>query len=127
MVYDNMAKRWVTELTEKDKKSRKKRMTLPKKQQDIEKVVQEIEEREGGGHHHHHHSHGDLDEIIAIVELLIDSLNVKMKELEDRVKLQSNEITRLYRVLALILRYLATDSESEKREIIRNAEKLLES
>ena len=127
MVYDNMAKRWVTELTEKDKKSRKKRMTLPKKQQDIEKVVQEIEEREGGGHHHHHHSHGDLDEIIAIVELLIDSLNVKMKELEDRVKLQSNEITRLYRVLALILRYLATDSESDKREIIRNAEKLLES
>ncbi len=127
MVYDNMAKRWVTGLTEKEKKGRKKRMTLPKKQQDIEKVVQEIEEREGGEHHHHHHSHGDLDEIIAIVELLIDSLNVKMKELEDRVRLQSNEITRLYRVLALILRYLATDNESEKREIIRNAEKLLES
>ena len=127
MVCDNMAKRWVIGLTEKEKKGRKKRMTLPKKQQDIEKVVQEIEEREGGEHHHHHHSHGDLDEIIAIVELLIDSLNVKMKELEDRVKLQSNEITRLYRVLALILRYLATDSESEKREIIRNAEKLLES
>ncbi|MEB3759200.1 MAG: hypothetical protein GSR87_05025 [Desulfurococcales archaeon] len=114
-------------MTEKEKKGRKKRMTLPKKQQDIEKVVQEIEEREGGEHHHHHHSHGDLDEIIAIVELLIDSLNVKMKELEDRVRLQSNEITRLYRVLALILRYLATDSESEKREIIRNAGKLLES
>ncbi|GEM_PF-735042 len=127
MVCDNMAKRWVIGLTEKEKKGRKKRMTLPKKQQDIEKVVQEIEEREGGEHHHHHHSHGDLDEIIAIVELLIDSLNVKMKELEDRVRLQSNEITRLYRVLALILRYLATDSESEKREIIRNAEKLLES
>jgi len=126
MVYDNMAKRWVVGLTEKEKKGRKKRMTLPKKQQDIEKVVQEIEEREGG-EHHHHHSHSDLDEIIAIVELLIDSLNVKMKELEDRVKLQSNEITRLYRVLALILRYLATDSESEKREIMRNAEKLLES
>ncbi len=127
MVCDNMAKRWVIGLTEKEKKGRKKRMTLPKKQQDIEKVVQEIEEREGGEHHHHHHSHGDLDEIIAIVELLIDSLNVKMKELEDRVRLQSNEITRLYRVLALILRYLATDSESEKREIIRNAGKLLES
>ncbi|MEB3757538.1 MAG: hypothetical protein GSR76_01620, partial [Desulfurococcales archaeon] len=75
-------------MTEKEKKGRKKRMTLPKKQQDIEKVVQEIEEREGGEHHHHHHSHGDLDEIIAIVELLIDSLNVKMKELEDRVRLQ---------------------------------------
>ncbi len=127
MVYDNMPKRWVIGLTEKEKKGRKKRMTLPKKQQDIEKVVQEIEGREGGEHHHHHHSHGDLDEIIAIVELLIDSLNVKMKELEDRVKLQSNEITRLYRVLALILRYLATDSESEKREIMKNAEKLLES
>jgi ribosomal protein S6 len=108
-------------MTEKEKK---KRMTLPKKQQDIEKVVQEIEER--GGEDHHHHSHGDLDEIIAIVELLIDSLNVKMKELEDKVKLQSNEITRLYRVLALILRYMATDDESEKKEIIENARKILE-
>ena len=113
-------------MTEKEKKGRKKRMTLPKKQQDIEKVVQEIEEREGG-EHHHHHSHGDIDEIIAIVELLIDSLNVKMKELDDKVRLQSNEITRLYRILALILKYLASDSESEKKEIIRNATKLLES
>ncbi len=108
-------------------KKQRKRMTLPKKKEDIEKVVEEIEEREPHDHHHHHHTHGDLDEIIAIVELLIDSLNVKMKELEDKVKLQSNEIVRIYRVLALILRYLSSEEKEEKDKLIAQAISILES
>ncbi|MCE4605904.1 MAG: hypothetical protein F7B59_01035 [Desulfurococcales archaeon] len=114
-------------MTDEDKASKKKkRMTLPKKQKDIERVVQEIEEREGG-EHHHHHDHGELDEIIAIVELLIDSLNVKMKEVEDKVRLQGNEITRIYKILSILIRYLALDDEEARKELIKEAETILES
>lgn len=114
-------------LTEGGKASKKKkRMTLPKKQKDIEKVVQEIEEREGH-EHHHHHAHGELDEIIAIVELLIDSLNVKMKEVEDKVRLQGNEITRIYKILSILVKYLALDNEEKKKTLIEEAEAILES
>ncbi|MCE4615340.1 MAG: hypothetical protein F7B60_07430 [Desulfurococcales archaeon] len=104
---------------------KKKRMTLPKKQQDIEKVVKEIEERER--HEHHHHAHGELDEIIAIVELLIDSLNVKMKDVEDKLRLQGNEITRIYRILSILVKYFALDDEESKKALIKEAESILES
>jgi hypothetical protein len=114
-------------LTEEGKSNKKKkRMTLPKKQQDIEKVVKEIEEREGH-EHHHHHAHGELDEIIAIVELLIDSLNVKMKDVEDKLRLQGNEITRIYRVLAILVKYLAIDNEEERKALLNEATRILES
>ncbi len=100
------------------KKKRKSRMTLPKKRDDIEKVVEEVAERHGHEHeHHHHHHHGDLDELLTVIELLLDSTNATVKVLDSKVKHQAREIATIYRVLSKIVEAcLASESSDERRE-----------
>ncbi|MEB3806657.1 MAG: hypothetical protein GSR73_03990 [Desulfurococcales archaeon] len=100
-----------------EQKKRKKRMTLPKKKEDIEKVVEEVSERHGHEHeHHHHHHHGDIDELLTVIELLLDSTNATVKVLDSKVKHQANEIATLYRVLAKVVEAcLAAENREERR------------
>jgi len=113
------------------RRRRKSRLSLPKDpNKDIEKIMKEIDERSPHDHehHHHHHHHGEVDELLVIMELLIDSLNNKVKELEDRISVASSEIVKIYRVLGLIVKYLALDGDPEAREkVLRDALSLLDS
>ncbi len=110
------------------KRKRKSRMTLPKKREDLDKVVQEVSERHHEhDHHHHHHHHGDIDELLTVIELLIDSLNANVKVLETNVKRQAGEIALIYRVLASIVKAcLAAESEEERKAALQEALRLLE-
>ncbi|MCE4600097.1 MAG: hypothetical protein F7C38_00825 [Desulfurococcales archaeon] len=99
-----------------EQRKRKKRMTLPKKKEDIEKVVEEVSERHGHEHEHHHHHHGDIDELLTVIELLLDSTNATVKVLDSKVKHQANEIATLYRVLAKVIEAcLAAENQEERR------------
>ena len=105
-----------------EQKKRKRRMTLPKKKEDIEKVVEEVAERHGHDHEHHHHHHGDIDELLTVIELLLDSTNATVKVLDSKVKHQANEIATLYRVLAKVIEAcLASDSVDERRQKLLEA------
>ncbi len=109
-------------------KKRKKRMTLPKKREDLDKVVEEVSERHAHehDHHHHHHHHGDIDELITVMELLLDSLNANMKVIETNVKRQAHEIATIYKILAVLVRAcLAAESEEERRRLLEEALKTL--
>ncbi|MCE4624671.1 MAG: hypothetical protein F7C35_02245 [Desulfurococcales archaeon] len=108
-------------------KKRKKRMTLPKKKEDIEKIVDEIhsEEAHAHEHHHHHHHHAEIDELLTVLELLIDSLNANIETLNSRVSRNSYEIARLYKILGHIVGYLASDSAEDKRRHLESALSLL--
>ncbi len=98
----------------------KKRMELPKKKEDLEKIVDEIQKREAeeGHEHEHYHEHyhepEELEDVISVLEILVDSINANVKALETSVNAQSDEIVRLYRVLAKVVE--ACGSEGEERE-----------
>lgn len=103
-------------------KKRKKRMTLPKKREDIEKVVEEVSERHSHEHEHeHHHHHGDLDELLTVIELLLDSTNATVKTLDSKVKQQANEIATIYRVLAKLVEACMSSDDELKRERLQEA------
>ena len=111
-------------------KKRKRRMTLPKKREDIEKVVEEVAEGHSHGHeheheHHHHHHHGDVDELLTVIELLLDSTNATVKVLDSKVKQQANEIATIYRVLAKIVEACMSSDEESKRSKLLEALKIL--
>ncbi|GAB6148344.1 hypothetical protein [Stetteria hydrogenophila] len=99
---------------------RRKGMTLPKKKEDLEKIVEEVEESHGGHGHHHHHA-ADFDELLTVFELLIDSLNASVKNLESQVKVQAAETARLYRVLAKIVEACFSKDEASKRRALMEA------
>ncbi|MCE4598880.1 MAG: hypothetical protein F7C81_01615 [Desulfurococcales archaeon] len=107
---------------------RKKRMTMPKKREDLERIVEEVEATHAHEHgHEHHHHHGDVDEVLTVMELLIDSLNATVKNLEARLNQQSMELARIYKVLAYIVQSLAHENRHEKAKALKEAIKILES
>lgn len=111
-----------------EEKKRKRRMTLPKKREDIEKVVEEVSERHGHEHEHehHHHHHGDVDELLTVIELLLDSTNATVKVLDSKVKQQASEIAILYRVLAKVVEAcLASEDEEARRKSLMEALEIL--
>lgn len=102
----------------------RKRMTMPKRKDDIQKIVREVEEHhhhEHEHHHHHHHEHGDLEDAIAAMELLIDSLSAKVKGLEAGVKRQGVALAALYRVVAYLVEAVATDDREAREKALRKA------
>ncbi len=109
---------------EKTRKKRKKRMTLPKKREDLEKIVEEVSETHPHEHHHHHAAEG-LDEILEVYEIFIDSLRANVSSLEAQVKSQRLEIARLYRILSKIVEACFSEDEEERRKALLEAEAVL--
>ena len=98
-------------------------MTLPKKSEDVQRIAREVEERMESehGHHHHHHSHEDT----AILELLIDSLNAKVGNLEKSVNDLMGEIGRIYKVLAYMVKLNLAKDELERNKILKEILKII--
>ncbi len=107
----------------------RKRMTLPKKREDLEKIVEEVESQHHHehGHEHHHHHHGSLEDTVTVLELLVDSLSANVKGLDARLSTASLEIARLYRVLSHIVEALAAEDEDEKKLALERAIDVLRS
>ncbi len=102
----------------------RKRMTLPKKKEDLDKIIEEVESTHhhdhGHEHEHHHHHHG-IEETVEVLNLIVDSLNANVRNLENRVTNLTLEVARLYKILALITQALAADSDDEKRRLLEEA------
>ncbi len=97
-------------------------MTLPKKKEDLEKIVEEVEEAHHHEHeHHHHHHHGNLEDTVTVLELLVDSLGANVRNLDARTTRLAEEVARIYRVLADIVEALAAGNEEERRKALKRA------
>ena len=96
---------------------------MPKKREDIDRIVHEVESshEHHHAHEHGHQHHGDLDEALSVVELLLDSLSVQVKQLESNSKRQARDLARLYRVVAYIVEALASKSEEDRIKALRKA------
>jgi len=104
-------------------KKKRMRMTLPKKKEDLEKVIEEVEETHP---EHHHHHEEDIEEFLAAFEYLLDSLNANVKVLESTVKGHTMEIARIYKVLAKIVEACFTDDLERKKKALLEALSILE-
>ncbi len=107
-------------------KGKKRRMTLPKKREDLDKIVEEVSETHEHEHHHHHHHHVEgLDEILQVYEIFIDSLRANVNSLEAQVRSQRAEIARLYRILAKLVDACFSNNEEAKRRALTEAASIL--
>ena len=98
-------------------------MTLPKKKEDLEKVVEEVEETHP---EHHHHHEEEVEEFLAAFEYLLDSLNANVKVLESTVREHSMEIARLYKILAKVVEACFSEDEDRKKKALLEALSVLE-
>ena len=101
----------------------RKRMTMPKKREDLERIVEEVEShhRHEHEHEHHHHHHGDLEDAIAALEVIVDSLTAQSKVLESEIKRQGVALATLYRVTAWLVEALTASSEEDKTRALKLA------
>jgi len=106
-----------------EQQSGRRRMELPKKKEDLEKIVEEVEEREHEHYHEHYHEHvhEEIEDVVSVLELLVDSLNANYKSLESTVKVHSDEIVRLYKVLAKVVEACGASNEEERVKALREA------
>ncbi len=103
------------------------RMTLPKKEEDLQKVVEEVMEQQAHEHHHHHHHHVEgLDEILHTIDVLIDTMNTRITDVEEKVEKLREEVINLYRLFAQVVKVVASETVEEKRTALAEARKLIE-
>jgi septation ring formation regulator EzrA len=104
------------------------RMTLPKKEEDLQKVVEEVMETHEHDHHHHHHHHHveGLDEILHTIDVLMDTMNTRISDLEEKSEKLKEEIVNLYMLFAELVKAIAAKSDEEKARALSNARKIIE-
>lgn len=105
-------------------------MELPKKREDLDKIVEEIEEEHEHEHEHHHeheheHEHESVEDVVSVLELLVDSLSANVKNLDSSVKAQGNEIVNIYKILAYIVEACGEKDNIAKNEALKKAISLL--
>ncbi len=111
---------------------KKSRMTLPKKEDDIQRVVEEVQERlhehhheHGHEHEHEHHHHLDVDEFIAAVEVVLDSLNTRLRQVEDQLSRLARDVKDLYILNAKLYEAYLSEDPEKKRRALEDAAELL--
>ena len=103
-------------------------MELPKKKEDLDKIVEEVEEEHEHEHYHeheHHHEHENVEDIVSVLELLVDSLSANVKNIDTTVKAQGNELVNIYRILAYLVEACTNNDTSSKNESLKKAIELL--
>jgi len=100
------------------------RMTLPKDEDSMRKIQEEIE-REHHHHHHHHHEHAEIgDVLVYILETLAD-LKDRVKSCEQNVDDLQRDVRTLYKVMVFIMKALLSEGD-ERREALEEALQALE-
>ena len=106
------------------------RMTLPKKEEDLQKVVEEVMETHHEHHHeheHHHHHHAEgLDEILHTIDVLMDTMNTRITDLEEKTEKLRDEVITLYKVFAAVVKALAAETPEERKTALLEAKELIE-
>ena len=108
------------------KKKKRMRMTLPKKESDLEKVVEEVMELHPEmAHEHEHHHHHDIDELLHVVDTLIDIMNSRLRDVEERCDSLASDVRTLYKLIQLLFTAVYTGSPEERKKILAEAVEVL--
>ena len=103
---------------------KRRRMTLPKKREDIERVMHEVEQTHHHEHHHHHEEAG-LGEVLTAFEYILDSINANVKVLEATVNRHTVELAALYKILSKIVEACFSENPEARDRALSEALKML--
>ncbi len=103
---------------------KKMRMGIPKSEEDIHKISEEVSSGEHG-HHEQHHHHG-VEDILSAHEVFLDALNTRIKELEQNVRKLYTDVSKLYRLVAKLFEASLSDDADRRTKAVEEAIKLLE-
>ncbi len=112
-----------------EKKRKRMRMTMPKKQEDLEKVVEEVMEIHPEMAHEHEHEHmhvHGLEDVLAAVEVIIDSFNTRLREVEKRVEDLASEVATLYMLNAKLFETILSSDPERRKRALKEAIEMLE-
>jgi chromosome segregation ATPase len=112
-----------------EKKKKRMRMTMPKKQEDLEKVVEEVMEIHPEMAHEHEHEHmhvHGLEDVLSAVEVIIDSFNTRLRGLEKRVEDLASEVATLYMLNAKLFEVILSSNSERRKQALREAISILE-
>ena len=98
------------------------RMTLPKKEEDIQKVVEEVSELHN---HHHHHGVDGFDEILHTIDVLMDTMNTRLSDLEEKIDKLREEVINLYKLFGLIVEAIMVEDASQRKQVLTKAIEIL--
>ena len=104
---------------------KKMRMTLPKRKEDIEKVVSEVMEHRPEIVRNHHHKH-DIHDLMCTIDVLFDVAHTRLSYVESDVKLLAKHVALIYKLLLLLAKGVVLEDREEREEVIEEAVKLSE-
>jgi len=105
------------------------RMSFPKSEDDLRKIVEEISQQEEEEYEHHHHHHEHLDELVIAVNALIDAVNTlseKISRLENRVRSLEKQSLAVAKLQGLALKLQISGGDVKKEEILSELTKIIE-
>jgi len=104
----------------------RRRMTLPKDEESMMKIQEEIEmEHAHEHHHHHHHHHHDINEVLVYILETLEDLKERVKRCEQNVDSLQNDVRTLYKTAVFTLRAIMSEGD-ERKEALEDALKALE-
>ncbi len=106
-------------------KRKKMRMTLPKKQEDIRNIMEEVS-IEHGEHHHHHHHTGGIDEVMRVVDVLLSAMDTRIAEVEEKIDILRKEVVKLYQLLSVLVKSMSINDEEERVSVLKKAIEIIE-
>ncbi len=106
-------------------KKRKMRMTLPKKQEDIQNIVEEISATHTHTDHHHHHHAGEANEIMKVIDIFISAMDTRMTELEEKIDILRKEMIKLYQLFSILVKSMSAKNEDDKISLLKKAVELV--
>ncbi|QKQ99549.1 hypothetical protein GWK48_03310 [Metallosphaera tengchongensis] len=92
---------------------------LPKTDEDLAEIQREVESsHEHHEHNHEHHGENDLESVLGELYVNYQSLEAKVKELEEERDLYRKEVATLYKVLSKVISLVTTENNDDKKKIL---------
>lgn len=105
---------------------KKMRITLPKREEDIERIVDEVMEHYPEIAQDHRHHEYNTQDLMRTIDVLFDVTHTRLSYVENDVKMLAKHTALLYKLTLLLARGLVLDNYEERKKIMEKAISLLE-
>lgn len=103
------------------------RLNIPKSEEDLKELIEEISEAHEH-EHHHHHEHAENEVVIAI-NVLIDAVNdlaSRLERLDKRIRSLEKQTLAIGKLQSLALKLLLMEQSVDKEKVIAELKNIIE-
>ncbi|MCY0859028.1 MAG: hypothetical protein OWQ54_01210 [Sulfolobaceae archaeon] len=98
---------------------------IPKSEEDLEKIQEEVESEERVSHEHEH-AHSEEEEIINSLFSSLQALNQKVSKMEEADEDCRKEIANIYKILGKLVEAVFANNEDDKIKSLKEILSFLE-